>query len=398
MSLFQINLRQSWLIPFVAIALLMTKMTVAFFDMEMFLASYVAQAGMLAAFLIALFLVIRDKKIHSYDLLVFAFMMFLEVVSLMNGTDWKNWFYVALTISTYLLLFNYYQDKYYTILLSILFVLSVAIYCQLFQCVLHPEKWIVEDAKDIHGFLLGGNYNHIGSRVIVALAVNIITANHNKWLKYNLALLIVCSFAILFMVRSMTSLSCMFLFLFLYLIRNQKLLSLGIVSLYIGAILFEVIVCFSGTGLQNNELASWFIKEVLGKDMTFTGRTYMWDSALRVIAESPVWGYGFVDREWYLSHMSTLAIGAHNYILNVLIFGGIILLALYIATIAKSIWHLSNINDIYAKRLMMAFGVLTIMMLFEVYETPFVFLLLTIMYYYPGQKLQICSQEPLQEY
>ena len=398
MSLFQINLRQSWLIPFVAIALLMTKMTVAFFDMEMFLASYVAQAGMLAAFLIALFLVIRDKKIHSYDLLVFAFMMFLEVVSLMNGTDWKNWFYVALTISTYLLLFNYYQDKYYTILLSILFVLSVAIYCQLFQCVLHPEKWIVEDAKDIHGFLLGGNYNQIGSRVIVALAVNIITANHNKWLKYNLALLIVCSFAILFMVRSMTSLSCMFLFLFLYLIRNQKLLSLGIVSLYIGAILFEVIVCFSGTGLQNNELASWFIKEVLGKDMTFTGRTYMWDSALRVIAESPVWGYGFVDREWYLSHMSTLAIGAHNYILNVLIFGGIILLALYIATIAKSIWHLSNINDIYAKRLMMAFGVLTIMMLFEVYETPFVFLLLTIMYYYPGQKLQICSQEPLQEY
>lgn len=388
MSLLRFDLRQSRLIPFVAIALLMTKMTVNFFDMEMFMASYAAQAGMMLAFVIALVLLIRNKTLHTFDLLILTYALVLEGVSMMSGTDWKNWIYIAFSITTYLFLFNYYQDKYYTLLLGILFVLSVAIYCQLFQCILHPEKWMVEDTKDIHGFILGGNYNHIGSRVIVALAVSIITVRQSKWLKYNLVLLFICSFVILFMVRSMTSLSCMFLFLFLSLIRNKKLLSLGIAGLFVGAILFEVIVCFSGTGLQNNELASWFVKDVLGKDMTFTGRTYMWDAAIRVINQSPIWGYGYPDREWYMANMTTRAIGAHNYILNTMIYGGVILLIIYISAIVKSIAHLIKINDVNSMRLMSAFGVFNIMMLFEVYETPLVFLLLTIMYYYPGQEPQ----------
>ena len=79
----------------------------------------------------------------------------------MNGIGWKDWLYTAFTISTYLFLFNYYQNRYDTLLLAILAVLSVAIYCQLFQCVLHPDKWMVADTKELHGFLLGGNYNQM---------------------------------------------------------------------------------------------------------------------------------------------------------------------------------------------------------------------------------------------
>lgn len=383
----KIDIRQSRLIPFVAMALLMTKMTFSFFAMEMFFASYVAQAGMMLAFFVALFLVIRDKTLHTFDLLVFAFVLVLEGLSLMNGTDWKNWLYAGLTISTYLFLFNYYHEKYHIILFGILTVLSIAIYCQLFQCILHPEKWITDFEKDLGGYLLGGNYNQMGIRIIIALTIGIWSAQFGKWFKANLVLLIICSFAILLMVRSMTSLSCVTLFLFFCLIRNKKLVSLGVAGLFIIAILFEVIVCFSGTGLQNNELASWIIKDVLGKDMTFTGRTYMWDAALRVIQQSPIWGYGFVDTDWFMKNMSSLAIGAHNYILNTMVYGGIIALTLYLAMVVKSIWHLIIISDLNAMRMITAFCVLTIMMLFEVYETSLVFLLLTIMYYYPGQKL-----------
>lgn len=386
MSLLRFDLRQSRLIPFVAIALLMTKMTFAFFAMEMFMASYAAQAGMLLAFVIGLLLVIRDKTLHTYDLLVFGFVLLLEAITLLNGNDWKNWFYTGLTISTYLFLFNYYHEKYHVILLGILFVLSVAIYCQLGQCILHPEKWMVSDDKELGKYLLGGNYNQMGIRMIIALVIGIWSTRFGKWLKVNLAMLIISCFAILFMVRSMTSLSCMFLFLFFCVIRNRKLLGLGLTVLFVCAILFEVIVCFSGTGLQNNELASWFIKDVLGKDMTFTGRTYMWDAALHVIAKSPLWGNGFVDTDWYMANMTTLAIGAHNYILNTMVYGGVTLLTIYLIMVISSIWHLVNLKDINSMRLLAAFGVLTIMMLFEVYETSLVFLLLTIMYYYPSEK------------
>lgn len=383
MNLFQINLRQSRQIPFVAMSLLMAKLAVSFMAMEMFTAMYVTQVGMMLTFLIALVLVIRDKTLHTFDILVFAYLLILEGISIISGTAWVSWLSTCLTISAFLFLFNFYRDKYHILMFGILFVLSFAIYCQLFQCILNPEKWVMEGDRELVGYVLGGNYNQIGIRIIMALTIAIWSAQYGKWFKVNLFFLIISSFAILFMVQSMTSLSCMILFLVFCLIKNQRLLSVGIGALFVGSFLFEVIVCFSGTSLQNNELASWFIKDVLGKDMTFTGRTYMWDTALQVISESPVWGYGFVDKEWYLSNMTSLAIGAHNFILNTLIYGGIIILVFYTAIIFKSIWHLIIFHDIGSKRLILSFAIINIMMLFEVYDPSLILLILTIMYYYP---------------
>lgn len=384
MNLLRIDIGESRLIPFVAISLLLTHLTVSFFDMEMMLASYATVAGMLLAFFGSLVLLGRQRTIHRFDFLVLMFVFTLEGISLMNGTDWKNWLYATMSISAYLFIFNYYQEQYRTLILSILIVLSIAVYCQLYQCATHPEMWLIEENKDNHGFLLGGNYNQMGSRLIIALTAGMLSIRYSKWLWLNLIPLFISCFAILFMVRSMTALSCLFLFLVFFLIPGKRLLSFGTICLYIGVILFQVIVCFSGTGLENNELARWFIVDVLGKDMTFTYRTHMWDSALRVFFNSPIWGYGFVDSDWFRAHMTNRAIGAHNYILNTMVYGGILLLALYILIALRSIWHLIRINDTCSIRMIAAFGVMCIMMLFEVYETPLVFLMLTIMYYYPG--------------
>jgi O-antigen ligase len=386
MNLLQIDIQQSKLIPFVAISLLMTHLTVSFFDMEMFMASYAALAGMLLAFFGSLVLLGRQRTLHLYDFLVLLFVFTLEGITLLNGTDWKNGLYLTLSISAYIFLFNYYQEQYYTLILGILFVLSVAIYCQVFQCIAHPEMWLIEETKQNYGFILGGNYNQMGSRLMIALTAGIISVRYSKWFWMNLVPLFLCCFTILFMVKSMTALSCLFLFLLFFLIQNKRLLSFGATCVYVGVILFQGIVCFSGTGLENNDLARWFIVDVLEKDMTFTGRTEMWDSAIRVIVGSPLWGYGFVDSDWFNTHMSNRAIGAHNFILNTMVYGGIILLALYFAIILKSIGNLIRINDIYSIKMIAAFGVMSIMMLFEAYETPLVFLLLTIMYYYPGQE------------
>ena len=247
--------------------------------------------------------------------------------------------------------------------------------------------WIAVDNpedKNLHGFILGGNYNQMGSRMIIALTTAVISVTYSKWFWLNLVPLFICCFAILFMVRSMTALSCLFLFLLFFLIQSKKLLSFGTLSVYVIVILFQTIVCFSGTGLENNDLVRWFVEDVLEKDMTFTGRTEMWDSALRIISDSPIWGYGFVDGNWFVAHMSSRAIGAHNFILNTMVYGGVMLLVLYLVIAAKSIGNLIRINDITSIKMVAAFGIMSIMMLFEVYGTSLVFLLLTIMYYYPG--------------
>ena len=386
MNLLQIDIKHSKPLPFVAISLLILHLTVSFFDMEMFMASYAALAGMLLAFFGSLVLLGRQRTLHLFDFLVLMFVFILEGISLMNGTDWKNWLYSTLSISAYIFIFNYYQEQYRALILAILCVLSIAVYCQLYQCVTHPDMWLLEDTKENHGFILGGNYNQMGCRLIIALTVGMLSIKYSKWLWLNLVPLFISCFAILFMVKSMTSLSCLFLFLLFFLVPNKRLLSFGAICVYVGAVLFQVVVCFSGTGLENNDLARWFIVDVLEKDMTFTGRTEMWDSALRVIAESPVWGYGFVDSDWFHAHMSSRAIGAHNFILNTMVYGGVMLLVLYLAIAAKSIGNLIRINDITSIKMIAAFGVMSIMMLFEVYGISLVFLLLTIMYYYPGQE------------
>lgn len=359
-------------------------MTVSFFDMEMFLASYLALAGMVVAFLISIFLLIRKKTLHLFDIYIMLFVITLEGISILNGTGWKNCLYIFFSIFTYLFLFNYYQERYKTLILGISLVLSVAIYCQLYQCIIHPEMWIMEETKQNWGFILGGNYNQMGSRFVIALTAGILTTQYSKWFWLNLIPLFICCFAILFMVRSMTSLSCLFLFLIFFLIRNKRLLSFGATCMYLGIIFFQAFVCFSGKGFENNDLARWFIIDILGKDMTFTGRTDMWDSALRVIADSPIWGYGLVDADWFTANMSTRAIGAHNFILNTMVYGGVILFILYITIVIHTLQKLIRIHDILSRKMIAFFGVLSIMMLFEAYEIPLVLLLLTIMYYYPG--------------
>ena len=73
--------------------------------------------------------------------------------------------------------------------------------------------WLIDESKEGHGYILGGNYNQMGSRLIIALTAGMLSIKYSKWFWLNLIPLFACCFAILFMVKSMTSLSCLFLIL-----------------------------------------------------------------------------------------------------------------------------------------------------------------------------------------
>ena len=385
MNLLQIEIGQSRVIPFVSISLVTVFMAISFIDLELQMASYLALVGTMAILFASVGLLLLRKTLHTFDIIVILYIWVLEVVSAINGNDWKTWLWYMFAITAYLLIFNYYEASYRTIIRAIIFVLSIAIYCQLYQCVTHPEMWFFEGEKQARGFLLGGNYNGMGIRMLIALTASMIGLKYSKWIKINLITLTISCFAILFMVRSMTSLSGMFLLLFLFLIKNKKLLLIGAVGMYVGAFLFQTFVCFSGTGLENNEFASWLVKDVMEKDLTFSYRTYIWDSALRVFAESPIWGYGYFSIDWFKAHISSEG-GMDNFIICHMIYGGIILLSLYTILVLKTLLRLIITKDLTAMRLMAVFGVLCIMMLFEAYDTQLVFLLFTMMYYYTYQE------------
>ncbi len=78
----------------------------------------------------------------------------------------------------------------------------------------------------------------------------------------------------------------------------------------VGMVLQVFVVLFNATGIF-----SWLIVNVLHKDMTFTSRVYIWQSAISTIIKSPIWGTGQSSvqvRTWthlYYAHNMFLDVG-----------------------------------------------------------------------------------------
>lgn len=86
------------------------------------------------------------------------------------------------------------------------------------------------------------------------------------------------------------------------------------------------------------------IFQMLGKDMTLSGRDRIWDSALILIAQSPIFGRGVVDNMWYITWapMGNVLLEAHNMLLSCMLQGGFILLILYLFMIIQSCYKIKN--------------------------------------------------------
>lgn len=91
---------------------------------------------------------------------------------------------------------------------------------------------------------------------------------------------------------------------------------------------------------------SWFIVDILGKKLTFTGRTIIWDKVIELIKDSPLLGYGYESTSIFISKMNNIYYThAHNTLLDICYKGGILLMItfLYILfLIGKSIKECSN--------------------------------------------------------
>jgi O-antigen ligase len=102
-------------------------------------------------------------------------------------------------------------------------------------------------------------------------------------------------------------------------IKSTKILNIKVFSyIYIASFLAIVIL-----RLQN--LFSFFIVDVLHKDITFTGRTYIWDYVYQFISQKKLLGYGVENSLTRLNKTSYLkSYHAHNQILEIIYKSGFI--------------------------------------------------------------------------
>lgn len=156
--------------------------------------------------------------------------------------------------------------------------------------------------------------------------------------------LLTISFYILYTVQSSTSIIVVLSLIFLMFFSNNKLyskismrfISLVYLLLVIGIIVFQV---------QNN--FAGFFQNVLEKDVTFTGRTEIWDKTMDLIKKQPIIGYGAENSDLRIIKLNNIsALNAHNMILEIMYEGGILLTLVFVC-----FWiRLCGKVDFYSKK------------------------------------------------
>ena len=129
----------------------------------------------------------------------------------------------------------------------------------------------------------------------------------------------------------------MIVFYIIFLDKNDKRFNrvLNLKNYFIVAIIFFVLIVLFR--IQDN--FTWFIEDVLHRDLTFTGRIYIWDDALKNINNNKLLGVGIYDFSSRL--LETGVYHAHCTFLNVIFENGIL------GSIAYFMIHILAIKSSY---------------------------------------------------
>lgn len=172
-------------------------------------------------------------------------------------------------------------------------------------------------------YWLFGQKNAIRNIVIPSIAFSSILDRINKK-KYSLLTLFltVTGVAVLILVDSSTSIAIIALFaaLLLYLnVSNFELLNLKMISVIY--LVLEVVIVF----MRRIDIFSQIIEGTLNRDVTLTNRTLIWDAAMKVIRQHPIFGDGLRALEnSRLTMEGFKASHAHNALLDITLKCGIV--------------------------------------------------------------------------
>lgn len=87
--------------------------------------------------------------------------------------------------------------------------------------------------------------------------------------------------------------------------------------------------------MQDNVVSEFVLKTIFNRSANFTGRYYLWESAINMIKAQPWLGYGRSVHD-YISAWGGY-FSSHNYVLETLLQGGVIALVLYVLTVIYAI-------------------------------------------------------------
>lgn len=281
----------------------------------------------------------------SGEILIFSILVL--IISFINSKSIRSISESIILIATALYaiyLVDYYSKKE---LFNLIFIsqLIISIFSLIFT-VFFPEygKMVYEGELVWRGAFL--HKNLFAANMAFGILVSNTCLNKNKNWNKIVYLNIILSSIMLLLSKSTTSIMIVLVSFVIYKMYSRMKIKFNPVYITIIFYLFTVYI------ISNDKKYNQIFLKIFNKDLSFTGRTPIWEVVIDIIKENPLWGYGY-NNIWY--EQSPIAIyirkkvlftvtGSHNGFLEwLLMIGGIGTLVL-IALIIISGYRLIKIS------------------------------------------------------
>ncbi|UBH16130.1 O-antigen ligase family protein [Macrococcus armenti] len=321
------------------------------------------------------------KKINILIVLSLCFFLwrFYSSYYISHGITDLNNIICALSI---VLVFNFYSNRNITLLLNAIFILfSGLLLFNLLTQFIFPNGLFVDNPRSNlyrPGWLFGIDnafIYYISPMISVIIFRSIYLYNRITLFTFFL----ICSSLIsIFLAHSATGIVSLLLLYSLMIIYRIK--SLNKIFNFISLSILYIIIWIFVVRINSFKSFEYFIVDLLGKDLTFSGRTRIWNVAFDVLKEHLWVGNGI----GYTFKVSYTYFVAHNQLLQLIIESGLIGLVLFVSIIIL-VGNKIQVTKILPEKqvILSAIFIFFIAGLTETYPYTYIFLLLTIGYNLP---------------
>lgn len=329
------------------------------------------------------YLLAKRVRVGLYETVWVLIAFWIVLTTILHGADVSSALRLASKIMLPLLFFSAFQDDFRFVLRVVYVALGILVVANLITIIAYPNGMYVTGVTNLayENWLLGFKNKHIVFYLPLMLAIfALIEADGVSWDKIT----VLCSIVLASLLAgSSTAIVCMALLVVLAFIpffRERYHLFNARTYLVVGLALFLLVVLLR---VQDGISA---VVGLLGKDMTFSGRTLIWDTALQQISSALFTGHGYLSLD--LRHMlytSFSVMSAHDQLLEYAFVGGCALVALYLMAsiiLANRLQRAASMRVVQFAAAIY-FGMLVVM-LTEVYEDILFYALYFMLWNIPG--------------
>lgn len=340
--------------------------------------SILFNAWKIISWIIVILLILKRGRLTKQFLLLLLFCFWLTFITIIKMGDFKTVFTFSISIISLSYIVEEGIRNIKSFIKSLILCFEIVIYINLISIILFPQGLYTTGSTLIgtalSNWFLGYDNTHI-AYYLPAYIVSYIYMNLFKKSFRGKALIIaiLLSSIICWSATTMVGIFMMILFSALPCIkRNTKIFNLKN-YLLLTIFLFLFIVIFR---MQNK--FEFLIVDILKKDLTFTNRTILWEITLTYIVKHLLFGYGWQSASIrHLMYNSKTIIFAHNQILEYLYLGGIVCIIIYLSLWLYAIKSTKkNKNNENIQIIHVAFLILQILSITEVYLNPIMYLVL----------------------